>query len=170
MIIGTWDDIERVLIIGCLAYAGLVAMLRISGKRTLSQMNAFDFVVTVAFGSILASLIISKDSSLTQGLAAFGVLILLQFVVTSVSIRSPRAKRLISSEPRLLMRHGQFLDSQMRAARMTEGDVLSAIRQQGVADTSRVVAAVLETDGSVSVVVKNEHDEACTALAGVKDG
>lgn len=168
MIFGNWDDLVRLLIVGCLGYTGLVVMLRISGSRTLAQMNAFDFVVTVALGSILASLIISKDVPLAQGLTAFGLLILLQFVVTSASIRYGWVKRIVSSEPRLLMRNGQFLESQMNASRMTEGDVLGAIRQHGVDDLSRVAAAVLETNGSVSVVVKHDDHVEITTLRGVQ--
>lgn len=87
MLFNGWDSILRTACLGVLAYVTLVLMLRLSGKRTLSKMNAFDFVATVALGSTLASTLLSKDASLAQGAAAFGVLILLQFVVTWLSVR-----------------------------------------------------------------------------------
>ena len=77
-----WSNLLRTLIIGVPAYIALVFSLRISGKRTLSKMNAFDLVVTVALGSTLATVLLSKDVTLAQGVLAFGLLIGLQFAVT----------------------------------------------------------------------------------------
>lgn len=66
----------RVVIVGTLAYLSLVLLLRVSGKRTLSKMNAFDLVVTVAIGSTLATVLLSKDVALADGVVAFTLLIL----------------------------------------------------------------------------------------------
>ncbi|MEI8665572.1 hypothetical protein P4S81_12945 [Pseudoalteromonas sp. B28] len=80
-----FDDMQgliRVLIIGVLGYVALVFWLRVSGKRTLSKWNVFDFVVTIALGSILASVIISKSVALLEGILAFVVLIGLQYLIT----------------------------------------------------------------------------------------
>jgi len=87
--------------VGICAYAALVLMLRVSGKRTLSKMNAFDFVVTIALGSTLASLLLSKDVPLAEGLLALGLLISLQWVVAWMAIRFTGWRMLIKSEPRL---------------------------------------------------------------------
>lgn len=70
-----WYGIARVLVIGSAAYVALIALLRISGKRTLSKLNAFDLVVTVALGSTLATILLSKDVALAEGIAAFVVLV-----------------------------------------------------------------------------------------------
>src|SRR5690554_5806016 len=83
-----WSGLIRVIVVGTLAYATLVISLRVSGKRTLSKMNAFDLVVTVALGSTLATVILSKDVALAEGIAAFVLLIGLQYIVTWSSIRS----------------------------------------------------------------------------------
>lgn len=77
----SWMGSARVSIVGVLAYMALVLVLRISGKRTLSKMDMFDLVVTVAPGSTLASLVPSKNDALAEGLLAFATLIGLQFVV-----------------------------------------------------------------------------------------
>lgn len=100
----------RTAVIGVLAYITLVLMLRLSGKRTLSKMNAFDFVVTVALGSILASTLLSKDASLSQSATAFGILILLQFIVTWLSVRYKWVRKAVVGEPRLLLYQGKYLD------------------------------------------------------------
>lgn len=151
----SWRGVLRVLVIGALAYAGLVAMVRVSGNRTLSKMNAFDLVVTVALGSTLATILLSTRVALVEGLAAFGLLIGLQFVVTWLSARSTRVNDLVKSEPILLFFHGRMLPGQMRRARVVEGEVRAAIRQQGLAALEDVEAVVLETDGTFSVVRSN---------------
>ena len=85
-----WNGLLRTLVIGVFAYAALVGLLRLSGKRTLSKMNAFDLVVTVALGSTLATVLLSKDVALLEGVLAFAVLIGLQFLVTWSSVRARR--------------------------------------------------------------------------------
>jgi uncharacterized membrane protein YcaP (DUF421 family) len=72
-----WESLLRILIIGMLAYASLVILLRVSGKRTLTKMNVFDFVVTVALGSTLANVLLNKNVTLSDGILAFSVLIFL---------------------------------------------------------------------------------------------
>ena len=92
-----WDSIFRTLIIGVFAYPALILMLRISGKRTLSQMREFDFIVTVALGSTLATVLLSKDVTLSSGIAALALLIFLQYILAATSVRSKRFSNLISS-------------------------------------------------------------------------
>lgn len=167
MLFDSWTEIGRLLLVGSLAYVGLVAMLRISGNRTLSKMNAFDFIVTVALGSILATILLSRDVALIEGLAAFALLIFLQFAVTWLSVRSPRFHRLVTSEPRLLLHNGEFLRGQMTAARVTEGEIRAALRESGVSETKAATAVVLETDGSISVIVGPEVDRPGSSLSDV---
>lgn len=150
-----WDGLLRVVVVGVLAYSGLVSLLRISGKRTLSKMNAFDFVVTVALGSTLATILLSSDVALAEGLVAFALLILLQFAVTWLSVRSSTFQSFVKNEPKLLFYEGDFLHSAMRAERVTEEEVEAAVRQQGLASFEQVGVAVLETDGSVTVVAQS---------------
>ncbi|WP_319001061.1 hypothetical protein [Halomonas sp. SBBP1] len=83
-----WGNLLRVIIVGVLAYAALVVFLRISGNRTLSKMNAFDLIVTVALGSTLATVLLSKDVALAEGAVAMALLISLQFIITWFSVRT----------------------------------------------------------------------------------
>ncbi|MFN2329940.1 MAG: DUF421 domain-containing protein [Chromatocurvus sp.] len=133
------------------AYASLIVILRLSGKRTLSKMNAFDLVVTVALGSTLATVILSKNVALAEGVAAMSMLVLLQFVVTWCSVRSVNVRRMVRSEPTLLMYRGTFLREAMKAQRVTETEVRQAARSQGNAELAEN-AVVLETDGRFSVL------------------
>lgn len=155
MFFDDWDGLLRVLVVGVLAYLGLVVLLRISGKRTLSKMNAFDFVVTVALGSTLATILLSSDVALAEGLLALALLIFLQFVVTWLSVRSSRFRGFVKNEPKLLFYQGSFLHPAMREERVSREEVEAAVRQQGLASLEEVGAAVLETDGTVTVVPRS---------------
>lgn len=147
-----WVGLFRVAAVGTVAYLTLVLLLRISGKRTLSKMNAFDLIVTVALGSTLATVLLSSSVALVEGLLAFALLIFLQFAVTWLSVRSSTFRAFVKNEPKLLFYEGKFVREAMRAERMTEEEVEAAVREQGIADFDKVGAAVLETDGSVTVV------------------
>jgi uncharacterized membrane protein YcaP (DUF421 family) len=152
-----WQGIGRTMLIGLCAYAGLVLVLRISGKRTLSKLNAFDLVVTVALGSTLATILLSADVALAEGLVAFVMLVGLQWVVTRFSLRSTGFRSLIRSNPRLLLQDGTYLRPAMDEERVTASEIDEAVRKSGFGDLSQVAAVVLETDGSFSVI---SHDKA----------
>ncbi len=148
----SWGSIGRTAIIGVAAYIGLVLLLRLSGKRTLTKMNAFDLVVTVALGSTLATVLLSKSVALADGLTAFALLIALQFSITWLSVRSRTVGRLVKADPTLLVYQGQLLHAAMRHERVTEHELLAALRQHGVATLAEAAAVVLENNGQLSVL------------------
>jgi uncharacterized membrane protein YcaP (DUF421 family) len=147
-----WGSLARTATVGVLAYVGLVVLLRIAGNRTLSKMNAFDFVVTVALGSTLATILLSKDVSLAQGVLALLLLIAMQFIVSWSSVRMSWVRQLVTGEPTLLFFGGAMLHDGLRRARVTEDEVRAAVRTAGIAAMDEVEAVVMETDGSLSVV------------------
>lgn len=161
-----WDNLLRIVIIGLLAYATLVLFLRLSGNRTLSKMNAFDLIVTVALGSTLATVLLSKDIALAEGAVALALLISLQFIITWTSVRFRWVRRLVTGEPLMLFYQGEFLLTSLRQARVTQDEVRSAIRSSGCEDMLEVGAVVLETDGSLSVV-KRSSESSHSSLEGV---
>lgn len=147
-----WQDVGRVLLVGSIAYAALVVFVRAGGKRTLAKMNAFDLVVTVALGSVLATVLLSKDVALVEGLTAMGLLVVLQFAVAWSCVRSSRIERLVKAEPRLLVSQGRLLQGAMKEERVTADEVMAAARRHGAGSLDEVTALVLETDGGFSVV------------------
>lgn len=151
MFFQSFSNLGRILVVGTLAYLALVFILRVSGKRTLSKLNAFDLVVTVALGSTLATMLLSKDTALVEGVLALALLVFLQYLIAFLSVRSRGFQRLIKAEPALLVHRGRFLHDVMRQERITREDVLAAIRASGAACTG-TVSVVLETDGSMSVI------------------
>ncbi len=154
-----WAGPLRTLVIGVLGYVMLVFFLRISGNRTLSKMNAFDFLVTVALGSTLASLLLTKDISLLQGGVAFALLIGLQFAVTWSSVRWPWLRKFVTGEPVLLVHHGRALLQAMKKCRVTQTEVTARIREAGLKGVESVGALVLETDGTFTVIARSSHED-----------
>lgn len=152
MLFGSWAELGRTAVVGTCGYIALIILLRISGKRTLSKMNAFDLIVTVALGSTLGTLLLSKDVALAQGVVAFAVLIGLQLVATWASVRSATFSDLIKTQPTLLLYRGELARDAMVRERVTEQEVRAAVREHGVAALGDVGAVVLETDGALSVI------------------
>ena len=152
MLFNGWAGPLRILIVGTAAYVVLIFLLRITGKRTLSKMNAFDLIVTVALGSTLATVLLDNAVPLFEGLSALALLVFLQYLITWGSVRSAFVRDLVKSEPTLLVRDGKCLHNAMRTARITQDEIYAALRQQGVENLSTVKLVVLETDGSLSVV------------------
>jgi uncharacterized membrane protein YcaP (DUF421 family) len=162
-----WSLLARSSILALVGYLALVALIRIARKRTLSKMNVFDFVFVVALGSTLASTIMNHDVSLAEGLAALGSLILVQVVLSWVITKSDTLERLINGDPVLLFVRGRFLRDTMKRERVTEEEIKSAVREQGLESLEDVEALVLETDGSFSVVERrNRNPSALSDVAG----
>ena len=168
MLFDGWMTLGRTALVGTLAYLALVLLLRISGKRTLSKMNAFDFVVTVALGSTLATVLLSSSVSLVRGVLAFVVLIFLQFIITWLSTRSPAIRNLVKAEPTLLVHKGEYLTGAMKQERVTKEEVRAAMRSQGIAAIEEVEAVVLETTSDLSIVPQSSGESAST-LSDISD-
>jgi uncharacterized membrane protein YcaP (DUF421 family) len=168
MFFDSWAGLGRVLLVGPLAYVALIVILRISGKRTLTKLNAFDLVVTVALGSTLATVLLSKSVALAEGVLAMALLVFFQFMITWLSVRSRGFRDLVKSEPTLIMHQGEFLDRAMRAQRIARDDVMAALRSDGVMDASQAMAVVLETNGTIAVIKRTDHETAKPTLTTVQ--
>lgn len=156
MFFESWESLGRVLLVGTMAYAGLVVLLRISGNRTLSKMNSFDFIVTIALGSTFSSILINQNVTLSQGLLAMALLIVLQFLITRLSVHSRAISKTVKTSPTLLLRDGEFLPDALARVRVTEDEVRSAVRRHGWGALEQVEAVIMETDGSLSVIGKSQ--------------
>ena len=164
MLFSDWADLGRILAVGTLAYTAMILCLRLSGKRTLTKLNAFDLVITVALGSTLSTVLLDKTISLAEGIVAFGLLILLQYILTWSSVRWRLFEEGVKSEPTMLVHRGEFLSEAMRRQRITESEVLSAVRLSGQGDVQGVQAVVLENDGSLSVIPRDGERERVSGM------
>ncbi len=148
----SWESIIRTVVITVLAYILLIVFLRVSGKRTLSKMNAFDFIVTIALGSTLASVMLTKNVALADGVLAFFLLISLQYLITWLSVRNKTINNLVKSTPALLVYKGVMLRKTMIKERIDEDEIYAIIRKKGFSSLEDADAIVLETDGSLTLI------------------
>ena len=152
-------DWIRTLAVGTVIYVGLVALLRVSGKRTLAKLNAFDLVVTVALGSLLASAVIDRNVGLVQAAVGIGLLIALQVAVSWCSVRWQPLRRLVTATPTSVALDGVLDRDAMRRARVTEDEIRASVRGAGLTSLADIRAVVLETDGTISVVRRGAGDD-----------
>ena len=146
----------------------IIVLIRLSGKRTTSQMNNFDWIITVAVGSLAASGILLEDVTIADATAAIVMLGLLQFALTWLVVRSDRLTKVVKAEPTLLTHKGEYLKDAMLRERITKSEVDAALRENGIAEPEGAQWVVLETDGTLSVIPKQDSgwDDAAT-LEGV---
>lgn len=147
-----WAPVGRVVAVGTLGYGALVLLLRASGKRTLAQMNSFDFVITVAIGASFGRVLTARTVPVLEAVVAFALLISLQFAVTTLQTRSGRFASVVTSQPALVVYRGVLIEEALRRERFTEQEVLGALRKAGYGSLGETHAVVVESDGRLAVV------------------
>ena len=146
--INGWSIVARTLII----YLALLLGLRLAGKREIGQMTPFDLVVILLIANAVQNAMVGPDNSLTGGMIAAGVLIAANYAVASARERLPWLHRAVEGSPTLLISDGKFIKDNLRRERIDEEEVLMAIREHGISGPDEVRMAVLEVDGSISIV------------------
>ena len=160
-------DALRIALAVPLLYGAVIAFVRVSGKRTTSQMNGFDWVVTVALGSLVASGILPGGATAIEAGLAIALLFALQWLVTFAVSRSDLAEEAVKATPRLLLRNGRPLREAMLAERVNESELRAAVRASGHTRMEDVEWVILETDATLSVALKTDSSDPRTALTGV---
>lgn len=143
-----WSIVARTIIV----YGALLLGLRLAGKRELGQMTPFDLVVILLIANAVQNAMVGPDNSVTGGLIAAGVLIAANYGVATARDRLPLLRRAVEGSPTLLISEGTFVSDHLRREGLDEDEVMMAIREHGVAELKDVRMAVLETDGSISIV------------------
>ncbi|MFP4228701.1 MAG: DUF421 domain-containing protein [Salinivenus sp.] len=157
MIDWTWiraaEDAPLMIVLSAVALYGLLILYtRLVGLRSFSKMSGFDFAITIAIGSVLASVTLWQKPTLSEGAIALGTLFGLQFVVGTLRKRVPGLARLIDNAPLLLMDGTDVLSDNLRRANMTEADLRAKLREANVTRLEQVRAVVMESTGDVTVL------------------
>ncbi|WP_407557551.1 DUF421 domain-containing protein [Winogradskyella sp. 4-2091] len=132
-------------------YMALVVLTRISGKRSFSKMSSFDFAMTVAIGSVMATVIISKSVSLQYGISALAIIYAIQMLVAAAR-RTKFVQDIVDNQPTLLMKDGKLLETNLKKCKVTESDIKAKLREANVIQLSEVKAVVFESTGDISVL------------------
>lgn len=158
----------RMVVSAAVVYVCIVLLHKVSGKRSTSQLNNFDWVVTVMIGSIGASTIILKNVPIIEGMASIITLLTLQYLVTKYASLSPEFAKSILSEPRVVFYQGQFLPEAMRKERLTRQEIECAMRSEGIHDYEDVAAVIFESDAKLTVVPKRDKKDRLDVEGDIK--
>jgi len=150
-----WQSLWHVVVCAALSYIALFAFIRISGKRTLAKLNAFDFVVSVTLGSTLSSMMLGKVA-LANGAVALAVIIFLQYVLAWLAKSSNRMEKVINSSPTLVFYDGKFIGDALNQEVITKEEIYAEIRKFRIHRIEDVKAVVMELNGEFTVVKKSE--------------
>jgi uncharacterized membrane protein YcaP (DUF421 family) len=146
--VSIWNIMLRTAVV----YLVILVGLRLAGKREIGQMTVFDLVVLLLITNAVQNAMVGPDTSLTGGILAAAVLLILNAVVARLRLRWPRLRRFVEGSPTLLVLHGEVIADHMQREGLDQETLETAFREHGVADLSGVEMAVLEIDGSISIV------------------
>lgn len=149
-----WESIWHVSVCAVLAYFVLFLFIRISGKRTLAKLTAFDFVVTVTLGSTLSSIILAKVT-VAEGSVALAIIIALQYLLAWTARESKTLEKVINSKPTMVFYRGTFLEDAMQKEVLTHEEIYAEIRKYRMLDIDEVEAVVMELNGELTVIKKS---------------
>ncbi len=135
-----------------IVYLVIIAGLRLSGKREIGQMTVFDLVLLLLIANAVQNAMVGPDTSLLGGILAAAVLMVMNVSLARLRMHSPRLRRLVEGTPTLLVLHGEIITKNMLHEGIDKETLQAAIREHGVAEVGEVEMAVLEIDGSISVI------------------
>ena len=147
-----WEFVLRATVV----YVACLVMVRLSGKRTVGQFTPFDLLVLVLLGTAVQNSLIGKDMSLIGGLILAATLIGLNWLAGFASARSRRADALIEGSPVLLARDGRAFEEVLRRQQISPREFKVAMRQASCGDIADVKLAILETNGRISVIKRED--------------
>ena len=147
------DALMRGGVLSLLGLLWIIILVNIAGLRSFSKMTSFDFVTTVAFGSLLATAAtVSEWPGFAQALCAIAALFLMQYLVARFRKQSASFENFIGNDPIMLMRDGEIFDDALKHTRVSRSDLVAKLREANVMHFSEVRAVVLESTGDISVL------------------
>jgi uncharacterized membrane protein YcaP (DUF421 family) len=143
-----WELIVRSAVV----YTALIFILRISGKRQVGQLAPFDLVLLLVLSNAVQNSMNGGDNSLLGGLISAVTLIALNYVVGFATFKSKRLEALIEGRPVILIHNGRVLENVLAQTQLTHHELDAALRQSGYACIDDVQRAILENNGSITVI------------------
>jgi uncharacterized membrane protein YcaP (DUF421 family) len=147
-----WVIVLRTLAV----YGAILVGLRLMGKREIGQMTVFDLVVILLIANAVQNAMVGADVSLQGGILAATVLLVVNRVVARLSVRTGRFGRLIEGTPTVLVQDGKFVEPHLRREGVDREELEMAAREHGIESISQIKLAVLEVDGSISIVPEGQ--------------
>ncbi|HLQ75485.1 MAG TPA: YetF domain-containing protein [Alloiococcus sp.] len=151
-------EVTKIFFICLVTYLSVITIIRISGARTLSKQNSFDFIATLCLGSIMASTA-TNSLELHKGIIAFATIVFFQFIISKLTTKHEGFQKIFLFEPKLLFYEGEFIEETLVKERISEQEIFETIRQNGIEAFDQVKAVVLEGEGSLSVIPYSNMDD-----------
>lgn len=167
-----WDVLLNVALRTTVVYLAVLVGLRLTGKRQLGQLSAFDFVLLLIIANAVQNAMVGPDTSLLGGLVAAGVLLFWHGVIDRIRRSSRAAAKFLGGAAVLLIYRGKILHDHLTREHITAEELLQALREHGVGAVEDVRFAALEPDGAVSVIREDEMGDARPhhRIKGIKRG
>ena len=150
-------------------YGCLILFTRLVGLRSFSKLSSYDLAMTVGIGSILASTVLSKSTSLLQGVLAIGMLFMLQALLSIMRRRFKPFKALIDNQPIILMTNGEYLLDNLKEAKLSTNDIKQILRQNGIKSKSEIFAVIMETTANISVIKTSDISPDWSLFDDIRD-
>lgn len=150
-------------------YGCLILFTRLVGLRSFSKLSSYDLAMTVGIGSILASTVLSKSTSLLQGVLAIGMLFMLQALLSIMRRRFKPFKALIDNQPIILMTNGEYLWDNLKEAKLSTNDIKQILRQNGIKSKSEIFAVIMETTADISVIKTSDISPDWSLFDDIRD-
>ena len=164
-----WQQVVGIVLSVIGFYFCLILFTRINGLRSFSKLSSYDFAMTIAIGSIMASTVLSSSTSLLQGLTAVGMLFLLQALVSLLRRRTKSVKELVDNQPIILMAQGEFFKDNLKEANISIDDIKQILRKNGIKSKSEVFAVVMETTADISVIKTSDTSPDWSLFDDIRD-
>ncbi|MCO7543570.1 DUF421 domain-containing protein [Stutzerimonas nitrititolerans] len=134
-------------------YLVVLVVFRLAGRRTLSELTTFDFVLLLIIGEATQQALLGDDFSIVNAMVVIVSLVVFDITLSLLKNKSRWLSKLIDGEPMIIVEHGQVLERRIRKARIDEGDILEAARHsQGLERIDQIKFAILEKDGKISII------------------
>lgn len=149
-------EIILILIRSVIAFLVLLILTRLMGKKQISQMTFFDYVVGITIGSIAAAVSVDQNVKMIDGIVSTLIWGLFTIMLSAIALKSYGFRKLVEGEPMVLVRRGKVLEDNLRKARMDATELMENLRENRVFSLADVEFAVLETNGQLSVMKKTD--------------
>ena len=167
MFFHSWGAIGHVVLASMIVYLLIVAALRVVGEQALAKMSGYDMIVTITLGSVVATVAVSRDITISEGVAALLTLLGLQEIVRRLQSRFVAMHHLVREPPRVVVWDGKLLDDRLLQSNISADEVRAAVRKAGLRSLSEARAVVLENDGDWSVIAKRDGPSDESAFYGL---
>ena len=147
-----WEFVVRAFLV----YGFLLVILRLTGKRQIGQLSPYDLVLLLLLSNAVQNSMNGGDNSVVGGCLSAGTLIALNAAIGYLTYKSRKAETFIEGQPRVLIHHGKLYPEALRDERLSHQELLSALRGGGCSCISEVRLAVLEPDGQITVIPREQ--------------